>query len=146
MFMPARPKLAVTAVLLTVLLHTVSAPAQDPFYRHPSDATLRDIVVDGSNAVVFVAAYDREEIWKLNTAGDPISTAPTGTGPVSLALSADGRLIACVNKLSASVMIFDAQTMAPKGTFACGEGASAITSARRSSLSSGSDARFSARA
>lgn len=129
MFMPARPKLAVTAVLLTVLLHTVSASAQDPFYRHPSDATLRDIVVDGSNAVVFVAAYDREEIWKLNTAGDPISTAPTGTGPVSLALSADGRLIACVNKLSASVMIFDAQTMAPKGTFACGEGASAITSA-----------------
>ncbi len=116
------------------LLQAFGAPAQEPFHRHAADTTLRDIAVDAPNGVVFVAAYAREELWKLSASGDPIATASTGSGPVALALSLDGRLVACVNKLSASVMVFDTQSMALKGTFACGEGASAVAPAGNSAF------------
>jgi len=122
------------AVFLMVALQALDAPAQDVLHRHAAHTMLRDIAIDGSSGAVFVAAYAREEIWKLSATGEPIATAKTGSGPVALALSLDGRLVACVNKLSASVMVFDAESLTLRKTFACGEGAAAVAAAGNSAF------------
>jgi hypothetical protein len=126
---PARAKLVRVAFFLLVTLQALGSPAQDTFQRYSARTLVRDIAVDASNGVVFLAAYAREEIWKLSTTGEAIATAKTGSGPVALALSQDHRLVACVNKLSANVMIFDAASLTLQKTIACGEGAAAVAAA-----------------
>ena len=120
---------ALTMGVLCLALSLGSAgEAQETFEIVPADTNLRDVAVDATQGMAYFAAYGREEVWKVDLrTREVVARVPAGRGPAHLALSADGRYLACVNRLSRDVLVYDAGAMSSLGTFACGEGASEVT-------------------
>ncbi len=116
-----------TALLCALMALPVSAEAQDSFRVMPAGSILRDVCIDAQTATLYFAAYEREEVWKVNGGtGEAVSKVASGRGTAHVALSPNGRLLASVNTLSADAVVFDAGTLVAVGTFPCGEGASNV--------------------
>jgi lipopolysaccharide assembly outer membrane protein LptD (OstA) len=114
------------AVLVAALI-AGQAPQQS-LSRFEADASLRDIVVDSGAGVAYIAAFDRNEVWKVDLAsGDMIATASVGDGPAALALSQDRATLLCVNRDSSTASVIKTDSMRVLGEAKCAEGAIAAT-------------------
>ncbi len=123
---PWHTRLAAIAILLGVI-STGQAP-QETLSRFEADASLRDIVVDNAAGHAYLAAFDRNEVWKIDlSTGRTIATAAVGNGPAALALSQDRKTLLCVNRDSSTASILDTKSMRVLGEAQCADGASAAT-------------------
>jgi len=115
--------------LSIVILSMITMPivAQTPFQVCPVRAQTRDAVIHLPTGTVLLAVYDRNEVWQVDpVTQERLAAAPVGGGPASLALSADNRVLACVNHLDCSVSLIRVADMASYATVACGKGACAV--------------------
>lgn len=91
--MKFRKRWPFAAATIAWCLGNWTAGAQTSFVQRPADAVLRSVLVHGG--FVYFAAYDRNEVWKVDpSGGDVIAQIPVPKGPVALA--GDGDVIACV--------------------------------------------------
>lgn len=121
-------KLVVTPVRLAavVLLAATWAIGQPPLQGLDTGAQLRDGVFDSAGNL-YLAAYDRNEIWQMAPgSAEPAAKVAVGRGPVALAVSADGGLIASANNLSSDVTLVKLPGLEPVATVACPKGPSSI--------------------
>ena len=113
-------------VVLVLLLAAGTAGAA-PLRTHDARAQLRDALV-GTDGALLVAAYDRGEVLKLDPAtGAVVAKSPVGSGPVALAQSPDGAVVACVSNLAATVTLIRSIDMATLATIECAKGPTAVT-------------------
>ncbi len=116
----------VCAVAACVLIAPSQVRAQS-FDMIPAGAQLRDMLIDADTRVAYAAAYDRGQVWKIDLATkERLSFGVVGSGPSSLAISADGATLACVNRLDHTLTLLGVADMQPRATVTCGEGASHV--------------------
>lgn len=116
-----------SCLAICVTLVSIGAWSQQQFEVRPSTAQLRDAVVHGDSSTIYAAAYDRNQVWRIDArTGDVINSISVGRGPASIALAAQGRYLGVVNRLDGSTSIIDTQTDEVIATLPSGEGASAI--------------------
>ncbi|HUW60724.1 MAG TPA: hypothetical protein VMZ06_06925 [Candidatus Bathyarchaeia archaeon] len=109
-----------------VMFAATAAFGQPPLQGHDTGAQLRDAVFDSAGNL-YLAAYDRNEIWQMAPGStEPAARAGVGRGPVALAVSADGGLIASANNLSSDVTLLELPGLEPVATVPCEKGPSAI--------------------
>lgn len=71
----------------------------------------RDIVVDPVRSQLYVSQYEDGSVLRFDiTTAGLVDVIPTGRGASALALAADGRVLACVNRLDASVSLIALDT------------------------------------
>ena len=100
-----------------------AAESQPSFTQVDAGAQLRDAIIDPEAGCAYFAAYNRNEVWKIDlSTGQTTASATVGKGPTALALSADGSILACVNRLSGSVSLIQVSDMAVAATVECGAG------------------------
>lgn len=110
---------------LTAIVAAVAAGSWAQTVR-PSDARFSDAVID-SAGVLYAAACDRAEIWKIDAAtGNVLVRASVGKSPAGLALSPDGATLAGINNLDHSCTLLHIQDFTPFATVDCPKGPSAI--------------------
>ena len=98
--------------------------SETSFARLPADATIRDVLVDPQGGRVYLAVYDRNEVWSVDLAAPNAHAAlGVGKGPSSLALSSDARWLACVNRLAGALTIIRLPSFEAAATVPCGAGA-----------------------
>ena len=115
------------SLVLSVMMPVVSATAQGTFESIDANARLRSPVVDVPGAFMYVAAYDHNEVWQIDlTTRGMLRSSPVGRGPVALALSRDGQILACANRLSGDVTLLQLPALTLVATIPCGKGTSAI--------------------
>lgn len=103
---------------------TLAAPDARPL---KAEAQLRDAVVHPETGRLYAAAYDKDQIWIFDSAsGARIGQIPVGDGPCALALSQDGKTLACVNRLAGTVSLIHLDGETVYATLPLGEGACAI--------------------
>ncbi len=114
------------AVLAATLI-PVWASGQTPFETRRMPAQARDAVVASEAGRVYVAAYDRNEIWVYAPASwERLAQLPVGEGPARLALSPDEQVLACLNQRAQTVSLIRLPEQAAYATVAVGEAPSAI--------------------
>ena len=94
----------------------------------PLDAhgQFRDAAADPQRGRFFVAVYDQDAVWSIDTATGRIATTiRTGDGPAALAT--DGQLLAVANRLDGTVTLIHLADLSIAGTVKAGDGPSAIT-------------------
>lgn len=112
----------------SLLTATTGALAQDRFEALPAGAQVRDAALDTTRGLVYLADYDRSTVRQVTLAGnETLATASVGAGPAALALSHDGGLLACVNRLSNDACLISTADMRVVATVPCGKGAGAVT-------------------
>ncbi|MCX5772200.1 MAG: hypothetical protein NTZ09_18260, partial [Candidatus Hydrogenedentes bacterium] len=122
----SRQSVAPGTFAAVVVLAAMAAFAQSALPGHDTGAQLRDAVFDSSGNLYF-AAYDRNEIWQLAPGStEPAAKAAVGRGPVALAVSGDGALVASANNLSSDVTLLRLPGLEPVATVPCPKGPSAI--------------------
>lgn len=110
---------ALVALVIGVACATASA-----FEPVEGGAQLRDAVVDSARGAVWIAAYSRGEVRRVDAAtGETLAAIPVGRGPAALALSQDGATLACVNRLDGTLTLIDVATGTVLGTAPCDDGA-----------------------
>ncbi|MCL4692446.1 MAG: hypothetical protein KJ060_08040, partial [Candidatus Hydrogenedentes bacterium] len=115
-------------VALTVLIGSLGVNAQTPFEKHDADAVLRDAVVDQATGTLYATAYDFDEVWKIALAtGARVGTVAVENGPTELALSSDGKTLACVNRIAGSVSLIRAEDLSVTATVPCPGSADAVS-------------------
>lgn len=68
----------------------------------------RDMILDAERARLYVSQYDDGSVLRFDVASATlIDVIPTAAGASSLALSVDGRILACVNRLDQTVSLID---------------------------------------
>ena len=88
----------------------------------------RGAALDPAAKSVYLAMYDRNEVWRVDMASrEALAKAPVGKGPASLALSPDGALLACVNRLASTLTLLKTSDLSPVATVPCGNGATSVT-------------------
>ncbi|MBI4559095.1 MAG: LPS assembly protein LptD [Candidatus Hydrogenedentes bacterium] len=93
----------------------------------PAEAQIRDAVIDAQRAVAYLAAYDRNEVWKVDLQTREILTRiPVQRGPSALSISPDFSTVACVNRLDNSVSIIRAADSNSIATVTTGHGPCAV--------------------
>ena len=120
-------KTLATVTLVAATLFAGQAPLES-LSRFDTGASLRDIVVDHEAGTAFLAAFDRNQIWKIDLdSGKTLATADVGDGPAALALSHDRTTLLCVNRDSSTASIIMTDSMRVTGETECAEGAVAAT-------------------
>lgn len=115
------------SLVLSAMAPVVSAAAQGTFESIDAKARLRSPVVDAQGALMYVAAYDHNEVWQIDLATrGMLRSAPVGRGPVALALSRDGQTLACANRLSGDVTLLQLPALTLLATIPCDKGTSAV--------------------
>ncbi len=90
--------------LLTVLW--MLSAAASPFDAYDAEAQFRDALLIPDQNRLYFAVNNRDEIWVFDPHDQSrIGTIPVGRGPVALALSSDGHILACVNRLDNTVSL-----------------------------------------
>ncbi len=113
-----------SALLLFVFVVVAArpSPAQNVLKPFEAGSPVNDAVFDSEGVHLYLAVADRDEVWKVDAAtGRVRATASAGRGPSALALSRNGRWLACVNRLSGDVTLFDADALTAVATVPCGE-------------------------
>jgi len=120
-------------VVLGLLVAAGTAGAA-PLRTHEAHAQLRDAPAQlrdalvGADGALLVAAYDRGEVLKLDPAtGAVVAKCPVGRGPVALAQSPDGAVVACISNLAATVTLIRPTDMGILATIECAKGPTAVT-------------------
>ena len=112
------------ALIIALSAVVSSVPAEPAFQQQPTKAQLRDAALHAPTGTIFLAAYDRNEVWQVNpVTQERLATIRVGAGPVALAFSADKAALACVNHLANSVSLIRVADAAVYATVACGKGA-----------------------
>ena len=94
------------ALLTFGLLAATFAEAQSPFKFLSSSTRFRDAAIDLHSGVVFLAAYKRNEVWGFDPQTHKrITRLATGQRPAYLAISPDGKILACVNEMDGTVSL-----------------------------------------
>ncbi|GMV94127.1 MAG: hypothetical protein AMXMBFR82_39050 [Candidatus Hydrogenedentota bacterium] len=115
-------------VALTALISSLGVSAQTTFEKHDADAVLRDAVVDEATGTLYATAYDFDEVWKIALAtGARVGTVAVENGPTELALSSDGKTLACVNRMAGSVSLIRAEDLSVTATVPCPGSADAVS-------------------
>ena len=118
--------------LLCLLALPLPGNAQAPLESISSGAQIRGIAIDPVNRCIYLSAYNRNELWCIDAKADmpaglePSASVGAGKGPAAIALSRDGRTLACVNRLSEDVTLVHVPDMTIIGTVAAGSGAGAV--------------------
>lgn len=103
-----------------------SASGQEAFERHDGDTQFRGAAIHAPSGTVFLAAYNRNEVWQANPAtGERLAAIPVGKGPAALALSLDESVLACVNYLDGTLSLVRLADHSVYATVPCGKGACA---------------------
>lgn len=123
--------LAVT-MIVPLFLPTMGQAQQ--FMPYNTRAAFRDAAVDKEFGRIFIAAYDRNEVWAYNPQTlERIETEAVGQAPSGLAISSDGAVLACVNRVDATVSLFriigadGAAAFTPYATVSVGDGPASIS-------------------
>ncbi len=120
-------RLAAIIAIIAGAISTGQAP-QESLSRFEANASLRDIVVDNAAGHAYVAAFDLDQVWKIDLAtGETISKVAVGDGPAALALSHDRKTLLCVNRDSSTASIVETESMRVLGEAKCADGAAAAT-------------------
>lgn len=83
-----------------------AAYAQSPFSLVETNGQIRDLVVDPQTGHLYAAVFDRDAVWALDPAtGEQLERISAGSGPAALAVSKDGAVVACVNRLGGTVTL-----------------------------------------
>lgn len=83
------------------------------------------IVADGST--LFVIARASGEVRKIRLEdGKVLASGPGGPAPAALAVSADGKVVACVNRGADSLTLLRAEDLGHVATVPCGKGATDV--------------------
>lgn len=115
-----------TAAVMTVLLFG-EAPESKVFELVPAHGQVRDSVIDLPRAALYLAVYDHNEVWQIDLATREIRTkTPVGKGPAGLALSHDGAVLACINRLSKTLSLIRTADMEVIASPPCGDGPQGI--------------------
>lgn len=110
--------------VLALALAGAALPANAQFEAFSAHAQARDVAVDASRGVLFIAIYDRNEVWEVDAAtSETLAKAPVGQGPVAVALSENQSTLACVSHLANTVTLIRVEDMAPYATVEYGKGA-----------------------
>jgi len=121
--------LLVSGLVCPVWAQTPSEPSA--FTLAKTGAQLRDAAIDPANGCVYVAAYNRNEVWRVDLANaaamQPLATAQVEAGPAALALSRDGGVLACLNRLAETLTLLRTPGLEHIGTASCGKGACDVT-------------------
>lgn len=92
-------------------------------------AQFRDAALDGSQHRLYAAAYDQNQVWGLDTVtGKRVCEINTGQGPCAVAVSQNGALLACANRLDNSVSLIRLSDNTLVKTSPAGDGPSSIAS------------------
>ncbi|MBN2308092.1 MAG: LPS-assembly protein LptD, partial [Candidatus Hydrogenedentes bacterium] len=107
-----------------------TALAQSDFREFSAGAQLRDAVIDADAGCAYLAAYNRNEVRRVDLAsGEATATVEVGKGPVALALSGDGAILACANRLSGTVSLIRVDDMSVVATVETGAGPAGVAAA-----------------
>ncbi len=106
---------------------SIAASPAAAFERLDAGAQMRDVVLLPARGLAFFAVHDRNEVWAVNfITGDTVAKVAVGSRPISLALSDDGSVLACVNSLSNSLTLISVPDMESLGTVDVGKGANDV--------------------
>jgi lipopolysaccharide assembly outer membrane protein LptD (OstA) len=115
---------SVCAMLIISLLASTGV-AQD-FTTLPPRGQFRDAAIDLERGHLFVAVYDQNSLWRIDPATGKIATKiRVGRGPAALTM--DGALLACANRLDNTVTIVKLTDLSIAATVEVGEGPGAVT-------------------
>lgn len=113
------------ATLVAALFLLAPAPAQLALEVLPVRGQFRDAVVDPARGRLFVAVYDQDAVWAIDTETGTIATRiRVGNGPADLA--ADDSFLAVANRLDNSVTLIRLADLSVAATVETGDGPSAI--------------------
>lgn len=116
--------MAITGVVAACMFVGYAA-AQDAFTPHPAEAVLRGAAL--GDGVLFVSAHDTNEVLKIDlSTGGVAARAAVQEGPTGVALSADGKTVACVNRVANSVSLIHADTMETYANVSGAQGATDV--------------------
>jgi lipopolysaccharide assembly outer membrane protein LptD (OstA) len=116
----------ILAVLLVI--GVLPAAAQSSFETLSPRGCIRDAAVDARTGRIYAAVYDRAEVWVYAPDSlERLARIPVEEGPVALALSADGKTLACVNRMAASVSLIALPEERAKQTVKTGEAPASVT-------------------
>ncbi|MCP4641442.1 MAG: hypothetical protein GY851_13455 [bacterium] len=102
--------LALTAVLPVSAQTTATGGS---FREFTPGAQIRDAVILPKAGLAYLAAYDLNQVWRVDLGtGETSATLDVGKGPVALAVSPDGKVLACANRLSGTVSLVDLDAFA----------------------------------
>ncbi len=119
---PRRLLIVFAWVCIAFVADAQRGPAVAPF-----QGQFRDAVIDRGANTAYLAAYDRNEIVRVNLDTVAITGAlEVGRGPAFLALSSDGRTLAVVNRLDNSVSLVDVERFAIVASPLTGDGPSGV--------------------
>ena len=116
-----------TGILL--LLAAGNTLAGEIVQRFPTEAVLRDAAIDARKQCVYFAVYNRNEVWKVDiSTRKTLASVSVGKGPSSLAISSDGHVLACVNRLEGTATLIDLSRFQVLDTISCARGACCVAS------------------
>ncbi|MCF6283689.1 MAG: hypothetical protein L3K26_00640, partial [Candidatus Hydrogenedentes bacterium] len=114
-----------TVMVAILALNAATGVAQSFTKSHEVQGQFRDAAIDMERGQLFVAVYERNNLWRIDTQTGKIATRiNVGEGPVALAQ--DGEFLACVNSLANSVTLVRLNDLSVAATVNVGEGPSAI--------------------
>jgi lipopolysaccharide assembly outer membrane protein LptD (OstA)/DNA-binding beta-propeller fold protein YncE len=121
-------RIGFVALATAAFMASVGVRAQSAFEKHDTDAVLRDAVIDNSGGMLYATAYDRDEVWKIDLAtGTRVASVAVEEGPTALALSRDGAVLACVNRIAGSVTLIRTDDLQVAATVPCPGSADAVS-------------------
>jgi YVTN family beta-propeller protein len=111
-------------IIMTAAFAAAGAPAFVPL---EGSAQARDAVLDLSGQTLYLAIYDQGQVRVVDTAtGQESAQIAVEQGPCALAVSMDGKTLACANRLSNTVTLVRLPEGAPYASLPTGEGPSDI--------------------
>ncbi len=111
-----------------LLFFAAGAMAESPFRVMTDRVQFRDAVIDPGAGFMYMAVHNRDEVWAYSLQSRLRTNAVhVGRGPVALALSPDGKILACANRLDNTISLIRLPEFIAYGTVPTEDGPVSLT-------------------